>query len=149
MSAPSTTLCRCGDCGHSCSEDSLDTISGLYNGRIAPGDTMPDGQCPKCGGLSWRIEDTSLPDVATHTLRSFASPTNEDRAACAMVALEAYKRAKGESGDTSLVDDMPDFLADLMHACHLQTDDDNAINFEHSLNSARLNYEAEVHDAVG
>lgn len=48
-------LCRCADCGDICPEDDLDGIVRLSQ-RLLPGDDVPDGQCPECGALSYRVK---------------------------------------------------------------------------------------------
>lgn len=43
-------LCECANCGEQFGEDELAEISD-FRGRIAAGEEMPAGECPKCGSL--------------------------------------------------------------------------------------------------
>lgn len=47
-------LCCCADCGCSSRAEDLEGIKHLSQ-RVLPGDTMPDGQCPECGALSYLV----------------------------------------------------------------------------------------------
>ncbi len=47
-------LCRCADCGCISRAEDLEGIKHLSQ-RLVPGDDVPDGQCPECGALSYRV----------------------------------------------------------------------------------------------
>jgi len=47
---------KCDNCDAELTEDQLEVVSGLYKGRVLPGESMPSGQCPECGGLVFEPE---------------------------------------------------------------------------------------------
>ncbi len=58
-------LCRCADCGAICPADDLDAVQNLSQ-RLVPGDDVPDGQCPECGALSYRVKPKESLYVVIH-----------------------------------------------------------------------------------
>ena len=51
------TIYRCQNCNWiTKNADKLEPVSGLYKGRILPGEIMPEGECPKCGGVCFADE---------------------------------------------------------------------------------------------
>ncbi len=57
-------LCECGNCGHTCDANELNTIRHISLRMDLPEDhpdaIMPDGECPKCGCLSYAIEESMI-----------------------------------------------------------------------------------------
>ena len=45
----------CQNCGSDWAEASLLEINDIFE-RVQPGDTMPDGECPECGGVCFAVE---------------------------------------------------------------------------------------------
>lgn len=46
---------QCQNCDERWREDQLDVLSDAWE-RVQPGDTMPDGECPDCGGMCFALE---------------------------------------------------------------------------------------------
>lgn len=66
--------CRCGDCGWSGSANRTGWIRNLPE-RVAPGETMPAGECPRCGALAylWAPEfGTADSNLESHIRRLIA-----------------------------------------------------------------------------
>ncbi len=53
---PKTTRCACYNCGKTWAFSDLHDMSDIQD-RIAPGETVPAGQCPECCGLTHLIEE--------------------------------------------------------------------------------------------
>lgn len=57
-------LCECGNCGHTCDASELNTIRHISLRIDLPEDhpdaIMPDGECPKCGCLSYAIDESMI-----------------------------------------------------------------------------------------
>jgi hypothetical protein len=51
-----TALCECHDCGHQMEAWECDAITNFHK-RIAVGDNVPAGECGKCGGLAYLMDD--------------------------------------------------------------------------------------------
>jgi len=53
------TQCKCDNCGHVCGLSKLKPIQRLSERLDYPKDdprcVMPDGECPKCGSLSYEV----------------------------------------------------------------------------------------------
>lgn len=47
-----SALCYCDNCGHECVANELGMIVDIQE-RLTPGETVPAGQCPECGALSY------------------------------------------------------------------------------------------------
>ena len=47
----------CQNCDWTGPEEALDPIKDIHQ-RVAPGEPMPSGECPKCGALCHEIEET-------------------------------------------------------------------------------------------
>lgn len=83
------TIYRCQDCEWTTTEeDEMVCISGLYKGRLSPGDTMPDGECPECGGVCF----------ADETPEEQARGMVRDAAPALLAALEAVIADPGCNG---------------------------------------------------
>jgi len=50
-------ICKCQNCGSLFEESSLKPIEHLFE-RVAPGEVMPNGECPKCGAVCHQIKST-------------------------------------------------------------------------------------------
>lgn len=55
---------KCQNCGFICPEFDLKPIKNLYQ-RVAPGEDMPAGECPKCGALAHLIEGEPVNEPVT------------------------------------------------------------------------------------
>ena len=59
------TKCRCGNCGWtgpgSALRCGLTEIEDFWS-RVSPGDVVPDGECPECGGLAHAVETLGFCD---------------------------------------------------------------------------------------
>lgn len=54
-------LCECQDCGQQMEAWECDTIEDFHK-RLRAGDTMPAGECYKCGGLAFLMDDSDYED---------------------------------------------------------------------------------------
>lgn len=50
-------ICKCQNCGHKCDKSKLKPMPerGILD-RVAPGEPMPYGECPKCGAVAHPID---------------------------------------------------------------------------------------------
>lgn len=66
------TKCRCGNCGWTGPESALrcglTEIEDFWS-RVSPGEVVPDGECPECGGLAHAvaIHEASTQNQNTHS----------------------------------------------------------------------------------
>ena len=55
-------ICECDNCGFSCNESEIKNrwpdIPHLGE-RVEPGGTVPAGECPRCGALTYRLENSN------------------------------------------------------------------------------------------
>lgn len=73
--------------------------------------------------------------------------TNWFRAERGLTALNAWKAAASEGGDSFDPATIADLLADMMHLCRLNRDvDGNPISFDECLETARINFDAEANE---
>ena len=85
-------LCKCADCGHVCPESELVDIENFY-ARHFPGDTVANGQCPKCGALSF--ETDAEPMRCADGMRSLTDALTSVRASvCDALPVAQAKPAK-------------------------------------------------------
>ena len=52
LETPPPGWCECGNCDWTGTVDALGLIADVLE-RVAPGETMPDGECPECGALAY------------------------------------------------------------------------------------------------
>lgn len=61
------TQCRCGNCGWTGPESGLrcglTEIEDFWS-RVSPGDVVPDGECPECGGLAVPFDEANARLIA-------------------------------------------------------------------------------------
>ena len=87
----------CQNCGEDWAEASLLEVSDVYE-RVQPGDVMPDGECPECGGVCF-AKETPEEDAAERVRR--AGPE-------LLAALEEYV---AYFDDYDIDEEFPDFQA--------------------------------------
>ena len=102
----------CQNCGEDWAEASLLPISDLYNDRIQPGEIMPDGECPECGGVCFAKETPEeiaaervrrhAPELLAALERMLEAQICGDNCAVCEDARAAIARAVGEVEESEL-----------------------------------------------
>lgn len=87
------TTAACGICKAKCSDAELQTIIDLYK-RVAPGESMPVGQCPRCGGLCHPTGGAGRKDVPVRMRADLWVPVDR-MIACHGALIACTRRAQG------------------------------------------------------